>query len=130
MWEGGHVDDRLIITKHVAGAFHRHTEAAQGHAQINDLLCACARRNILRSESSSLDGRLQLSEPVNRRLVEEMQDASIRSSTDQIVVEVSISEGGSDDALAERGRSIKDVFSLGTTITREPTKVRYKRLLP
>ena len=41
MWEGGGVDHRLVVSKHVARAFHRHTEVAQGNAQINDLLRAC-----------------------------------------------------------------------------------------
>ena len=49
------------------------------------------------------------------------------------MVEVSVGEGGSDDALAERGRGIVYLFFLGATVTRvlpivlallEPTLVR------
>ena len=68
----GHINDHHVVTEHVAWSFHGHTEVSQSNAQIDDLFRASASGNILQSEGGSLDGRLQLGEPINRRLVEEM----------------------------------------------------------
>ena len=45
-----------------------------------------------------------------------MQDASDGSATNQIVVEVGITEGRSDDALAKWGRSVNRGLFLGTAV--------------
>ena len=112
MWCGGRIDDRHIVTKHVARSFHGYTEVPHSKAQINNLFHTSAGSNILRSESGSLNSRLQLGEPINGCLVEEMQDTSDRLTTNQIVVEVGIGKGMGDNALASGAGALTGISSL------------------
>ena len=47
MRNGGCVHNCLIVSKHEGSAVHRNTQITKGVSQINDLLSACSRSNIL-----------------------------------------------------------------------------------
>jgi hypothetical protein len=71
----GAVDDRLIITKHVALLAYRDTKIPEGITQVNDLLNTGAGSHKLRPIGSSFHCGLLLGVPVKRGLVEKMKDS-------------------------------------------------------
>ena len=70
MWNGGTVDNGLIVTKHVTLGTNWNAKVMESKAKINDLVNAGARSNKLRSISGSFDSGLLLRVPINWSLVE------------------------------------------------------------
>ena len=66
MWDRRTVDNRLVVSKHMASPHKRNTEIAQGSMKINDLLNTSPGCNKLRTIGSNLISGLLLGEPINR----------------------------------------------------------------
>ena len=61
-----------VVAKHDQGTMHRYSEVTEGSAQIDQLLHTGSGRDVFTSKGSSLDGRLELGEPIDQSLVEEV----------------------------------------------------------
>jgi hypothetical protein len=113
---GGASDNRLIITKHPGGAIKRNTEGAERVTEVHDLLSSSTSSNKLTAIGGSFDLSLAFREPIDGRLIEEMEDAGGRPASDSVVHEVGIDIGGGADHLALGGRETMRNLFLGGAV--------------
>ena len=107
----GSVDDRFVVAKHEGRTVEGNTEVTQCRSQVDDLLCAGPGCNIFGAEGSRLYCGLEFGEPIDRCLVEEVQDTSDGASTNKIMVEIGVDVGRGLDRLAKGFGGIRrDVF--------------------
>ena len=99
---GGAVNNRFVVTKHAALGADGHAQAAQGGAQVNDLLHAGPCSHEFRSAGGCLNRGSFLGAPIDGGLVDEVEDAHDRSSGGKVVEEVRIHKVGESDGLAQR----------------------------
>ena len=86
-------------------------------------------RNKLGAVGSGFDVALQLGEPVDGRAIKEVEDAGDRTAVDQVMHEVGILGGGSDDGLTEgcghvAGQDFLDIAIDGAG----PSSVRFRQV--
>ena len=86
----GTVDNRLIITKHVALVPYGNSKVPESVAQVDDLLNTGTGSHKLRTIGSSFHCGLLLGVPVKGGLVEQVEDPCDRSPSDDIMHEVGI----------------------------------------
>ena len=96
------------LSPNIMEVFSKRTpmRTAQSVAEIDDLFCACSRSNKFGAVRSCLDGSLQLRMPVDRCLVEKVQDTCDRSSTNHVMIQVCIDMVRRDDRVAQGWRSV------------------------
>ncbi len=68
----------------------RNSQIVQTDTEINDLICGNSGSHKLRTISCCLYSRLSLGEPFNRGTIQQMQDSSGCSSSEQTMVQVCI----------------------------------------
>jgi len=89
----------------------RNSQISQTNTEINDLICGNSGSHKLRTISCCLHSRLSLGEPFHRSTIQQMQDPSSCSSSEQAMVQVCIHIGGSQNRIAKLcGDVIWDVF--------------------
>ena len=74
------INNRLVVSEHVALGSDRNSEVSKCGAQVNNLLRASSGCNEFGSVCSGFDGGLLLREPVYRCLVDQVKDRSNRLS--------------------------------------------------
>ena len=111
MFDGGHltamgmedglIDGLLFIFVGHPPVSHWNTQASEGSSQVNDLLNTGTSSQHLTAVSGNFDSRLFLGEPVQRGLVEEVEDPCDRSSSHQVVHQVHIDAMGKSDPVSQ-----------------------------
>jgi hypothetical protein len=99
-------DNGLVVPKKT-GVFHDwNSQAAQSGAKVNDLVSGLSGSNKFRAVGCCLNGGLALGEPINWRLVDEVQDTGCGAPSDEIMAEICIHAGCGDNRLAKWLRRI------------------------
>ena len=80
------VYNRFVVAEHHGGVGDVDTQVPKNKSEINDLFGTCSSSNILRSEGSGFNSRLQFRMEINDRLIRQVDDTSNRSSTDEIMI--------------------------------------------
>ena len=111
VWNSGAVNNSLIVTKEPWRSIQRDTKHAESVVKINDLFDSLTGSHELGTIGSHFDWTLVGAEPSSRCLVEEMEDPSGRSTSNDIMHKIANEEGGGADGLAVRNAHIgRDVF--------------------
>ena len=111
MRNGGACHHRLVVSKMVGLGMDRNSQILQTNMESNDLICSNSGSHKLRTISCCLYSRLSLGEPFHRSTIQQMQDPSSCSSSEQAMVQVCIHIGGSQNRITKWcGDVIWDVF--------------------
>ena len=94
------IDDRLVVTKHVARGADWDSEIAKRITEVNDLLNTCSSCNEFRPIGCSLNRGLLLRVSINGCAIDEMQYGSNGSASEHVVIQVGINIMCSHHSLA------------------------------
>jgi len=90
MWDGGTINNRFVVPKHVSFLADWNSQITQGILEINGLINTNTGCNELRPIGCSFHSCLLLGVPIYWGLVDKVQDASDRPPSYKIMVQVCI----------------------------------------
>ena len=85
IWVGVSVDNRLVVTEDDGRIPNGNSKASEDKTELDDLLRASPRGDKLRSKRRSLSSGLQLGEPVDGSLVEQVEDTHRNTKNPMII---------------------------------------------
>ena len=96
------IDNRFVVSPHVAVVPHFDSEAPKGGAEVNDLFDGCASSNKLRSTGCCFNCGLLLGTEIDGCPVDKMETGSDGSASPCIMVRVGIDKVGKLNPISQR----------------------------